>query len=399
MTTPTMLSVSAAQEALKLYYLSGLRYQLNDKTSALLAEMEKGSEGVVGKEIVMALRYGMVGGIGNRPDTGALPKPNPRKTKQAKWETKNIFSRFRITDKTIQASKTNVGAFANLLQQEVEDCERDAKLNLSRQVLGDGTGKMATVTSSSNSGTTVTMVVDSTMYLAEGMYIDVLESDGSQRSADHEEVEITAILSDTQFTYTAKASSSPGESTDIVVIAGSHDEELTGLEAVIAEDTELYGIDRSENAYKWLNSNVTDLSGEIAEVKIQKEIDNVEKKSGSEIGFLFSSKGVKRAFQNLQTSMKQHVNTMDLKGGFTALSYNGMPLVGDKYVKQGRLYGLDLNDWKMYEMGDYDWLDKDGNMLRPVADHAAWEATLVKYCDIGCQRPRGQFLIHDITEH
>ncbi len=42
--------------------------------------------------------------------------------------------------------------------------------------------------------------------------------------------------------------------------------------------------------------------------------------------------------------------------------------------------------------------DKDGAMLSRVADRAAWEATLVKYCDLACQRPRGQFVMKGITE-
>ncbi len=52
-------------------------------------------------------------------------------------------------------------------------------------------------------------------------------------------------------------------------------------------------------------------------------------------------------------------------------------MVADKYVKAGRLYGFDLNDWKVYQMADWNWLDRDGGMLVRVANKAAWEATLV----------------------
>ena len=66
-------NLARVQEALKSFYLDGLRYQLNDKASAFLAQIEKTSENVVGKDIVMALRYGRTGGIGNRADDGLLP--------------------------------------------------------------------------------------------------------------------------------------------------------------------------------------------------------------------------------------------------------------------------------------------------------------------------------------
>jgi len=403
----TGLNMSAIEEALKIYYLPGLRYQLNDKASALLAQIEKNSENVVGKEIRMALRYGRVGGIGNRSDDGTLPTPQARQTKQAVWNTKNIFARFRLTDKTIEASKNNVGAFANMLEQEISDCETDARLDLSRQVIGEGDGVIATVSSQeAYSDNVLTVNVDTTMYLAEGMLVDIKESDGTQRSEHVEEKKILSIESDTQFKMEAGGDPSTVD-TDIVTIAGNayndsglKSYELTGVQAVVATGGTLYGIDRTDNL--WLNGIVDNVDGQISEVGIQKNIDDVEVGSGSETNFLLGSKGVGRAYQNLQTAMKQHVNTLELKGGWTAMSYTGgqkeIALVTDKYVPEGKLFGLDLNDWMMAQMADWNWLDRDGGMLSRVADRAAWEASLVKYCDIACQRPRGQFVMENITE-
>ena len=131
-------NMTAVAEALKSFYLDGLRYQLNDKASPFLAQVEKTSENVVGKDIVMAMRYGRTGGIGNRADEGTA---DPQRPKQTGERAKNFFARFRITDKTIEASKSNVGAFANMLETEISDAETDAKLIFPDKVLGDGTGK------------------------------------------------------------------------------------------------------------------------------------------------------------------------------------------------------------------------------------------------------------------
>ena len=43
--------------------------------------------------------------------------------------------------------------------------------------------------------------------------------------------------------------------------------------------------------------------------------------------------------------------------------------------------------------------DADGAMLSRVANKAAWEATLARYADIGCQKPKGQIELYGITEH
>ena len=402
-----MLTMKNIEEALKIYYLPGLRYQLNDKASALLAQIEKTSENVVGREIRMALRYGRVGGIGNRPDDGDLPTPSARQTVQAIWETKNIFARFSLTDKTIEASKTSVGAFASMLETEISDCETDARLDLSRQVMGAGKGVLATLTEGSSSATPQVVTVDTTMYLAEGMLVDFRNATtGALINNAHSEVKIVSVDSPTQFSVedTGETISSGA----VVTVAGNvysnsnaiDSYELTGVRQIVATGGSLYGINRVTNP--WLDAVVDQVDGSISEVGIQANIDAVEVGSGSETNFLLCSKGVARAYQNLQTAMKQHINTLDLKGGWTALSYAGgqkpIALVSDKYVPKGMLFGLDLNDWMMAQMADWNWLDKDGAMLSRVANKAAWEATLVKYCDMACQRPRGQFVMTGVKE-
>lgn len=390
------LTMAAVAEALKSYYLPGLRYQLNEEASPFITQLDRDSESVVGKDIVMALRYGRVGGIGNRSDDGTLPTPNSRKTKQAKWETKNLFARFQISDKTIKASRSSVGAFANMLEQEISDCEIDAKQDISRQGLGDGTGKLATI--KAVSGTTLTLKTEAdapgepgTLYFAEGMLVDIYTGG----TLDTSEAEV--LLVDHENNQIVVSSATGAAANDVIYLAGNKDLEITGLEAVFTKDNTIYNIDRSTN--KWFNPTVIDVNGEISEVVIQQAMDDANRNAGSNINFMMCSFGVRRAYQNLLTAQKQIVKTMELKGGFRALDYNGIPLMPDKYIKPGRLFCLDLKDWKMYEMSDFEWLDEDGGILTRVSNKPVWEATLCKYADIGCSKPKGQVLLKGIAEH
>ncbi len=394
-------NIARVAEALKLFYLDGLRYQLNDKASPFLAQIEKTSENVVGKEIVMAMRYGRTGGIGNRDDDGLLPTPSSRKTKLARWETKNFFARFRITDKTIEASKSSVGAFANMLETEISDCETDAKLDLSRQAQGDGTGKIATVvevvTHSSNNNE-LTVVVDNPIHLAEGMLVDLRNDGGAITNGT--ELEVLSVDDQTNtitLSVASDISSFVVANSVFITLAGNYNKELTGTGAVFSTSGDLYGI--SKDNYPWLKPQVKVLDGEISENAIQEMIDLVETRTASVINYIQVSHGVRRAYIDLLAATKQTVNTQDLKGGFKALSYNGIALVADKFTPSGCMQLFDLNDWAMYQMADFNWMDRDGSIMARVANRPAWEATLVKYCDIGCQRPRGQALITRIAEH
>jgi len=397
-----ILGITAASEALKSYFLPSLRYQLNTGASAVLAQLERDSESVVGKDIIMALRYGRVGGVGSGSDVGDLPEANSRKTKQAKWETKNIFARIKLSEKTILASRSSLGAFANMMKTELQDAEEDAKDNLSRQVFGDGSGIIGTVTAVDNTGTYTVLTLDTADYVAEGMLIDVYSSAAAKRNSTA--YEITAVDEDNK-RITLSVKDTTIVATDFITVQNSYQQELTGLKAVFNATT-LYGIDRTTN--KWLNAKTINVNGELSETVIQQGIDYADKKAGSKTNLLACSYGVRRAFQYLMQSQKRQVNSLELRGGWTALEYAGgakpIGLTADKYCPAGTMYGLDTNDWRMYELADWNWMTDGGPggggaILRPIANKAAYEAVLTKYCDIGCQKPRGQFVLTNITEH
>jgi len=348
-----LLGVQAASEALKIYYLDGFKYQLNEQASPLMSQLEKTTRGVVGGKIHMALRYGRHGGAGNRADDGDLPVPNPRKTKQAEFDTKNIFCRIQITDKTIEVSKSDRGAFANLLTQELEDAENDSKELLARQLFGNGTGKLCTVTAVDTTNGKVT--VDNIDYLAEGMFVDSLTSGGVSHQT---QLEITGIDEDNKYVYLTGLTATT-QVNDILTVYGNYNKELTGLDAIINAAT-LYNIDRTTNY--WLKAKTLNVNGELGETIMQQGIDFAEKRAGANINFIVCSYGVRRAYQYLLQSQKRQVNTLQLKGGWEALEYAGgskvkVGIVADKYCPANTMYMLDTTDFAIYQVADWDWLN------------------------------------------
>lgn len=384
-----MNNMTAAQQALKNYYLDGMVYQLNT-SNPILAVMEKDNTNVSGDTIIMALRYGRQGGFGMRADDGDLPTPQARKTKQASWKTKNIFHRIQITDKTMRASRSSQGAFVSLLEADLEDAMADAKDHMARMCFGDGSGKLATCTAQTGVNT---LTVDSVQYLVEGYIVDIVDNVGNVKASARN---VTAV-DDVAKTVTIDGAAVTTVATDIITISGNYNQELTGFGAVFTQNNTLYNVDRSQN--KWFNAQTTALGGEISEVGIQQQIDNADRKAGSTTNFFVASYGVRRAYQNLLQATKRTTDVMNLKGGFQVLTYNNLPFTVDKYAPAGTLIGLDLSTWKCYEIMDFQWLDDDGAVLSRVSGKAAWEATLAKYCDFGCSKPRGNWQLTGVTEH
>jgi hypothetical protein len=99
------------------------------------------------------------------------------------------------------------------------------------------------------------------------------------------------------------------------------------------------------------------------------------------------------------SSLRSNIEIMTIKGGYKTMSYNGIPLVKDKYCPAGTMFQMEKGDFKLHKLADWDWLNNDGAILHRVANKPAYEATLVLYGDLGCRRPSGNTKLYGITEH
>jgi hypothetical protein len=383
-------SLAYSQDAFKTWYLPVFQYQLNT-ANPILSVIDADSDSVQGKEIVMGLRYGRQGGLGARTESGPLPTPNARKTKQARWDTKNLFGRIQITDKAMRASRSERGAFVSLLETDIEDALTDAKDDLARQSFGDGTGKMATLTAG---GPTLTLTVDTVQFLYEGMLIDILDNTNTVK-AGMSGREIT-VVDDVNRTITLSGANVTVLGTDFIVRSGNYGLEITGMGAVFTPNNTLYNVPRATN--KYFNPTVIPVGGNLSEVILQKGTDETDRKAGGKVNFYCSSHGVRRNYQSLLLATKHIVNVKQLEGGYDALVYNDKPFTVDKYAPTGTLFGLDTTTWKMYQIMDWDWVDDDGAVLSRVSGFPIWEAVLARYCDLGCKLPAGNFKMTGITE-
>ena len=103
--------------------------------------------------------------------------------------------------------------------------------------------------------------------------------------------------------------------------------------------------------------------------------------------------------QNLLSETNRNINVMELAGGFKAMSYNGIPIVVDRFCPKGTMYMLNTNDFTLHQLCDWKWLEgEDGRVIKQVADKPVYKATLVKYADLICSRPCGQAMLTGILE-
>ena len=391
-----MVTLSSADNALKSVYLGVVANQLNINANPLLGKIKHTTQDVWGKEIIKLAPYGINGGIGAGDETDALPKAAANNYVQFKTSLKNLYGRIELSDKAIRASSNSTGAFVNLLNDEMEGLIKASSFNFGRMLYGDGSGLLATV--SAYNSTTKAITVDSVINFIEGMVVDFY--DEGVKVAEASGFRITYVDRQNKAIYLSTPSNfgaSIIEKDFKIYVQNSKDFEITGLGAIFDETaTHLYGLKKSD--YKWLKPFQSTTATEISDGLIQSAIDFLEEASGSAINYIACSSGVRRAYQEYLGAFRRNIEVTELQGGYKALTYNGIPVVADRFVPEGTMYLLNTNDFTMHQLCDWKWLEgEDGRVLKQNAGFPTYTATLVKYADLICDKPAGQAKISNIS--
>lgn len=387
-----MVTLETADNALKSFYLDAMTDALNMKINPLLAQIKRTTADVVGKDVRKAVRVGINGGIGAGSETGTLPTAGESEYVQFVTTLKNLYGTIEISDKALRASANSEGAFVNLLNDEMSSLVKSATFNFGRMLFGDGKGRFGAVVSVD--GNTVTM--DTTKGLVEGMIVSFCTSSGSALSVAQKRKVLsidraasTIVLDGNTLNQTLLPAGS------LIYVQESIRSEITGLGAIFSTNA-LYGVERTYSAMQpYMKSDV----GEISENVIQTAIDAIEENSGSQVNFIVCSWGVRRALAEYFKQFKTMLPTMELEGGFHAMSFNGIPIVADRFCPDGTMYLLNTDDFAIHQLCDWQWLEsEDGKILKQVAGKPVYTATLVKYAELMCERPSGQGMLSGITE-
>ena len=389
-----MVTLNSADKALKSFYLQAITDSLDTKANPFLAKIQKTSNNVTGKDVVKLIRMGINGGISAGTETGDLPTAAGNKYLQFKTTLKNLYGTLEISDKAVRASANNEGAFVNLLNDEMEGLVKSANYNFGRMLFGNGQGLLATVTSVADEET---LKLNSLKNLAEGMVVDLVAAGGKNVIMENLKVESInqADKSAYFFGLTSEFTSSSIPAGTEVYLHGAKGNELTGLNAIFTSDI-LYGCTRINST---MRPYVKNSVGEISENIIQEAIDNIEATSGGKVNFIICSWGVRRALLEYYKEFKVIPPSVTLEGGTQAISFNGIPVVVDRFCPDGTMYLLNTEDFKLHQLCDWQWIEaEDGKILKQVPGKPVYTATLVKYAELMCENPCGQGMLTGITE-
>jgi hypothetical protein len=394
---------------LKEVYQGRIREQLNDEIVALKRITRSGSgvtNEVGGKYVTFPIHTRRNSGIGSRFESEALPTPGQQGHAAARVGLKYAYGGVQLTGQAISLSDSDAKAFAKALDNEVEGLKNDLKKDMNRQVYGAGNGAIGVVTGA-NTGAVVP-VADARLFQV-GMVVDTqtgttVDNTGLIVAS----VDLTAGANTVTFTTT------PGTATaaaDIIVrkgsgVAAAGNRELTGLAAIISASGTLYNIDPSVEP-EW-KANVDSNGGTnraLSEALMIQMTDDIRTKGGS-TSLILQSLGVRRAYFNLLSQLRQTVNTQEFTGGFSGLAFTTdrgeIPVVADVDAPLNKQWYINEDALTYYRDEDWHFIDRDGSMWKQVrdsnGDYDAYYARMVEYHELGTDRRNTHGLVSDITE-
>jgi hypothetical protein len=402
-------TLATIESYLKEVYQGRIREQLNDEIVALKRITRSGAgvtNEVGGKYVTFPIHTRRNSGIGSRFENEALPVPGQQGHAAARVGLKYAYGGVQLTGQAISLSDTDAKAFAKALDNEVEGLKNDLLKDMNRQIYGSGNGAIGVATGA-NTGAVVP-VADARLFQI-GMVVDTQTG----TTIDNTGL-VVASVSLASGANTVTFTTTPGTAlaaADIIVrrgsgIAAGGTKELTGLAAIVSDTGTLYNIDPTTEP-EW-RASVNANGGTpraLSEALMIRMTDDIRTKGGS-TSLILQSLGVRRAYFNLLSQLRQTVNTQEFTGGFSGLAFTTdkgeIPVVADTDAPLSTQWFINEDALTYYRDEDWHFLDKDGSMWKQVrdsnGDYDAYYARMVQYHELGTDRRNSHGVIRDIIE-
>lgn len=394
----TMATVDAL---LKEVYGPRLEDQLQSETTTL-KRIERTSEGVVetvgGKYVNFPIRVRRNHGVGSRLENEQLPAAGQQGYAEVIVPLRYQYGRVRLTGQVMNLAEKNFQSFASAMDEEMDGLKESVLKDYQRQMYGDSTGLMATVTADGAN----TVTVASSQYLEVGMQIDIrTRSNGAAVAANRQ---ITAINTVTNVVTYDGADVAATANEGIYregSYAGGTKREISGFDAIVDDTLALHGLDPAvESKWKAVVRGNAGVNRALSE-GLMIETCDLARVNGGKTSAIFTNLGVRRAYFNLLTQQRRYTDTKVFAGGFQGLPFNygtEIPVVEDVDARPNRMYFIDESSLKVYRNKEWHWMNEDNSILKWVHDYDAFEAVLRQYSEIGTGRRNANAVIKDITE-
>lgn len=419
-----MADTASFSAAMKTKFLGPIREQLHagrvllwgdsDANPGEWAGIARRAEGVdfVGNDFRIPIKSKRNQAVGFRSENETLPAPGASGYTYLTEPMRYAYGLFNITGQLLKASESNEGAFKQAFKAEMEDTVLTSKIDHNRAAFGDGSGKMATVRTTTG-GSVATFDVDTTINFRGGEIVDIVNAAGTVINSlgaltvtgvDRTNRQLTVSpLTGVVITQTTNFLVRASSDSTIAVPNNSQNKEIQGLGSIVSSSGTLHGVNPA--TYPFWKSYQKAIGGAISDAVLRDMKDGAMFESGldqtSDLDFaLVSTRGIRRRYSDTLLSLKNFVNSdaTTLRGGFKVLTFDENPFFVDDQCPVSTLYGISVKDLFWAQLNDWNWLDQDGNVLKWESRKDRWIAILAKYSQLGTTRRNAHAVLTGITD-
>lgn len=167
-------------------------------------------------------------------------------------------------------------------------------------------------------------------------------------------------------------------------------QKICGFGYIFDNDKPLYGLPRDRDCRRttildWSKKSNVELLNALSDKVLDHDCD-----------MIVTSGAIKRAIQDALIATRQNIDILSVKGGYKAISINGVPLISDRNCDNDCIYILNTSDFNLHQLCDWRWLEDDsGRIIRQWAlpNDNDYYAVLVKYADLICDNVQNQIKI------
>lgn len=388
---------------LKEVYTGKIRRQLNDDVTTL-KRITRSDAGITtnheGKYVTFPVHVRRNSGIGSRLEGEVLPNPGQQGYASAQLNLKSAYGSIELTGQSIDMADSDPKAFAKSVDEEMERLRVDLKKDMNRQVYGNGTGAIGTVSAAGTSVNTIS-VSDARLFQI-GAIVDLVTLPSTVVAAART-INSVDIANKTVTISGAAVSPVVGQ---VLVRNGSLNREITGFDSIVRNTGVLYGINPATEPEWTAEVDSNGGTGRALSEGLMITMADRVRTRGGKTTVIFQSLGVRRAYFNLLSQMRTIVNDQKFEGGFTGLGFTTdageIPVVADVDAPLNTQWFINEDALTWYRHAEWDWLDKDGAMWSRKRDNAGvyevWQAWMVERHELGTDRRNTHGKITDITE-
>lgn len=370
-----------------------------------LNRIESTSDGMkedhTGRYVVIPLTVRRPQGIGSRAARTTLPKPGKTGYEGTRLEILTQYGVGDIDAQTLHLVDGDPGAAIDALDEELTNLRESFTKDYARQVYGDGSGVLATV--SAITGNVLT--VDSVQYIAEEMLLD---SSADSTTVAAAEFEVTAVDEDAlDVTVDDATGITVG---DVLVRNGNLNQEISGWGLMVDDTLEYQNLDPADER-QWAASVKDDPAHAYSELEVTAQFQKIRRKAGAqkEPTVMFTEDGIERAIFSTLSATREFHNTVEFGHGYSALPFHRgsktIPMVTDPdyptdpAAATGEILGIHEPSVKVHKHAKgLHFAEETGSMFIADSNRTdTWEFRIRQHSQLGAKQRNNHFRIKGIN--